>query len=88
MQNLMNLFVNSCKKTTELIDKQLFTSLNTKEKIQLQVHKSMCKTCNAYENQSKFIDRVVDNWFNENTKSSVKLPEERKAKILEEINKS
>lgn len=88
MQKIMNMMVNSCKKTTELIDKQLFTPLTAKEKMQLQVHKSMCKTCTAYEHQSKFIDSVIGKWFNGKSKTNVKLPEERKNKILEEINKS
>jgi hypothetical protein len=88
MQKLMNMMANSCNKTTELIDKQLFTSLTAKEKMQLQVHKSMCKTCNAYENQSKFIDKIIGNWFNGKSKTNVKLTEERKNKILDKINKS
>lgn len=88
MQKIMNMMVNSCKKTTELIDKQLFTPLTAKEKMQLQVHKSMCKTCSAYGHQSKLIDRIIGKWFTGKSNANVKLPEERKNKILEEINKS
>lgn len=84
----MNMMVNSCKKTTELIDKQLFTPLTAKEKMQLQVHKSMCKTCTAYEHQSKVIDNIINKWFNGKSKTNVKLPEERKNKILDEIKKA
>lgn len=85
MQKIMKMMLNSCKKTTELIDKQLFIPLTIKEKMQLQVHKSMCKTCNEYEKQSTLIDKVIANWFNGKSKTNVKLPEERKNKILEEI---
>lgn len=88
MQKIMNMMVNSCKKTTELIDKQLFIPLTAKEKMQLQVHKSMCKTCAAYEHQSKFIDSIIGKWFTGKSNANVKLPVERKNKILEEINKS
>lgn len=88
MQKIMNMMVNSCKKTTELIDKQLFMPLTAKEKMQLKVHKSMCKTCTAYEHQSKVIDSIIGKWFTGKSKIKVKLPEEAKAKILEEINKS
>ncbi|TDD95533.1 hypothetical protein [Flavobacterium cellulosilyticum] len=88
MQKIMNMMVNSCKKTTELIDKQLFKPLTTIEKMQLKVHKSMCKTCQAYEHQSKFIDKIISNWFNGNSKTKEKLAKERKNKILEEINNS
>lgn len=84
----MKILVNSCKKTTELIDKQAIVPLSVKEKMQLQMHKSMCKTCNAYEHQSKFLDKVISNWFGkDNAVAKVKLPEERKNKIIEEINK-
>jgi hypothetical protein len=88
MQKIMNLLVNSCKKTTELIDKQAITPLSIKEKMQLQMHKSMCATCNEYEHQSKFIDKIIANLFSQgNTNVKVKLPEERKTKIIEAINK-
>jgi len=83
----MNILVNSCKKTTELIDKQLFTPLSIIEKMQLQMHKTMCKTCTAYEHQSKFIDSIIGKWFIDKSKIKVKLPEEAKTKIFEEINK-
>lgn len=88
IQKLMKILVNSCKKTTELIDKQAIVPLSVKEKMQLQMHKSMCKTCSAYEHQSKFIDKLINNWFNKKSSGdNVKLTEERKNKIIEEINK-
>lgn len=84
----MKILVNSCKKTTELIDKQAIVPLSVKEKMQLQMHKSMCKTCSAYEHQSKFLDKVISNWFGKDKDVvKVKMEEERKNKILEEINK-
>lgn len=87
MQKIMNKMVNSCKKTTELIDKQLFTPLTAIEKMQLQVHKSMCKTCNAYEHQSKLLDKIMGKWFTGTSKEKVTLPEESKSKIMKNINK-
>lgn len=86
IHKIMNMMVNSCKKTTALIDKQLLTSLTVKEKMQLKVHTSMCKTCNAYEHQSKLIDKIIGKWFTENPVVNVKLPEEIKFKIIEDIN--
>jgi hypothetical protein len=79
--------VNSCKKTSELIDKQQITSLSAKEKLQLQVHKSMCNTCTAYELQSKLIDTVISKWFGTKSNPKMKFSEERKTKIIDEINK-
>lgn len=88
MKKIMNIMVNSCKKTTELIDKQQLTSLSAKEKLQLQVHKSMCTTCNGYEKQSKLIDSVINKWFSNKSNATEKISEERKKKIVNEINKS
>ncbi|RTY88629.1 hypothetical protein EKM02_00270 [Flavobacterium sp. RSP49] len=88
MQKVMNLIVNSCKKTTELMDKQLLTALSVKEKMQLQVHKTMCKTCSAYENQSKIIDSIICKWFTGSAIITVKLPEDKKAKIIEAIKEA
>jgi len=85
---MMNTLVNSCKKTTELIDKQALAPLTIKEKLQLTVHKSMCKTCTAYEHQSKVIDKIISNWFGKGkSNAQVKLTEEKKVKIIEEIKK-
>jgi len=89
MNKAMRILLRTCKKTTELIDKEMFTPLTLKEKMQLQAHKAMCKTCNAYETQSKLIDALLEKWFvsDSNNKKS-KLDEEKKNKIIEEINKS
>lgn len=87
LKKLMNKMVNSCKKTTELIDKQAMTSLSIKERLQLYVHKSMCKTCTAYEHQSKFIDTAIWRWISNKTKPNTEDSNKRKKKILEEIDK-
>jgi len=87
MNKLMQMLVKSCKITTELIDKQQLTPLSTKEKLQLQTHKAMCKTCNAYESQSKIIDNLIKKWFgnDKNTKTQ-KLSEQKKTTIIDKIN--
>jgi hypothetical protein len=87
-QKIMNILFNSCKKTVELIDKRAFVKLNIKEKILLQLHKSMCKTCTAYEHRSKFLDRAIGKIFNQNTPhNKTHLSEDRKFKIFEDIKK-
>ncbi len=54
----------SCKKATELIERKLLVKLSFKEKMQLQVHKSMCSACTAYEIQSKKIDELLHKQIN------------------------
>ena len=80
--------VNSCKKTTELIDKKFIATLTLKERIQLFFHKSMCKTCTSYEHQSKVIDSAVSNLLHDNSEINAELPQERKQKIIDKINES
>ncbi|NCP90107.1 MAG: hypothetical protein GW827_07645 [Flavobacteriales bacterium] len=87
-KKIMYKMVNSCKKTTELIDKQTLTSLSIKERLQLYIHKSMCKTCTAYEQQSKFIDNAVWRWISNKTKPNIEESNNRKKKILQELDKS
>jgi hypothetical protein len=88
MNTVMRILLRPCKKTTELIDKQMFTPLTIKEKIQLQAHKAMCQTCNAYEAQSKLIDALIGKWFSaDSSKKSATLDEEKKNRIIEEIKK-
>jgi hypothetical protein len=80
--------VKSCKLTAELIDKQAIMPLTTKDKLQLKLHKAMCKTCTAYEHQSKLIDRMISNLFTQdNSSEKLKFSEENKANIIKEINK-
>ncbi|GIZ10162.1 hypothetical protein [Flavobacterium sp. UMI-01] len=84
MNKLMQQLIKSCKLTSELIDKQQLTSLTIKEKLQLQAHKAMCKTCTAYESQSKVLDGLIQKWFKD---KSEKLSEHKKAAIIDQIKK-
>lgn len=67
----------------------MFTPLTLKEKMQLQAHKAMCETCNAYERQSKLIDALIGQWFAPNqTNGSMKLAEAKKLTIIEKLKKA
>ena len=86
MNKLMQMLIKSCKITTELIDKQQLTPLSIKEKLQLQTHKAMCKTCNAYEKQSKIMDNLINRWFNNGeTQKIEKLSADKKNEIIDKI---
>ena len=88
LQKIMNKLINSCKKTTELIDKEAISKLTLTEKEQLQLHKSMCKTCNAYAHRSKFLDNAIGKLFNHSTPhNKAKLSDDSKSKILEKLKK-
>jgi hypothetical protein len=88
MHIVLRMLLRTCKKSTELIDKQNFTPLTLKEKIQLQAHKAMCKTCNSYEHQSKLIDALFGKWFAPNqTNGNMKIAITKKLAIIEKLKK-
>jgi hypothetical protein len=89
MHIIMRILLRTCKKSTELIDKQMLSSLTLKEKIQLQAHKAICQTCNTYEHQSKLIDGLIGQWFAPNqSNGSMKMVEARKLTIIEKLKKA
>ncbi len=49
----------SCKRASALIDKKIEVKLSWKENMQLAMHTSVCGACNAYEKQSKLIDKIL-----------------------------
>lgn len=80
------MLLRTCKKSTELIDKQILTPLTLQEKIQLQAHKAVCKTCNNYEHQSKLIDKLIGQWFApKKPNDSMKMVEEKKLTIIKKL---
>jgi hypothetical protein len=73
MRKLMNLFVLSCRKVTELIEKETVVKLSFKEKVQLNVHKSMCDACSLYEKQSKKIDKILFDQFHKTDPETIEI---------------
>ena len=88
MENVTHKLVNSCKITTELIDKQQLTPLSLKEKLQLKAHKAMCNACNAYEKQSNLINIKIKSFFGDKPQSpKSKLSTDKKNEIINKIKK-
>jgi len=63
MMKLMNWLMLSCKKATELMEKQSLLGLSTKEKFRLRMHTAMCDGCTAYQKQSLLIDNLLQHHF-------------------------
>lgn len=60
IKKMMHILMLSCKKATELIEKQNYFGLNSVEKIQLRMHTSMCNACSNYQKQSQKIDTYLE----------------------------
>jgi hypothetical protein len=56
MNKMMSIILISCKKATELIEKQSIEKLSSREKLKLNLHKKMCKSCLNYSKESKSLD--------------------------------
>ncbi|KUK58370.1 MAG: Uncharacterized protein XD81_1149 [Bacteroidetes bacterium 38_7] len=59
MKKIMHLLFLSCLRATELIEKQFHFKLSFSERLQLMVHKSMCKACTKYEKQSIVLEHGI-----------------------------
>ncbi|HJV19806.1 MAG TPA: hypothetical protein VJ552_08010 [Sediminibacterium sp.] len=59
MKKIAHLIMLSCRKATELIEKQFVAKLSLKERVQLNLHKSICDACTAYENQSRLLNDLL-----------------------------
>jgi len=57
----MHILFLSCLKATELIEKKLHFKLSAQEKLQLKVHKMMCRACTNYEKQNVLIEKSFEN---------------------------
>jgi len=89
MKKLMNIFLLSCKKATELIEKREIISLSPTEKIQLKLHTSMCKACKSYEKQSDTIDKALSNWLKKDEKNEdMALSRQAKSNIINKLEEN
>lgn len=54
-----NSYLISCQKASFLIEKKLGHALDSKETVQLFIHKLICSVCRKYEKQSHALDRIL-----------------------------
>jgi hypothetical protein len=59
MRGLMSKLFLTCKRATELIEKQQTVGLTVTERIQLRSHLGMCHTCNFYARYSRKIETLI-----------------------------
>lgn len=81
----------SCRRATELMEKELHFKLNTIEKIQLHLHTRMCDACKLYEKQNKVMDRTLTNYIsridkNENLSTAI-LSDDFKKSLIKTLEK-
>lgn len=85
----MRSFFISCQKASELIDAKTYTKLSLWEQYQLQVHVSICKTCNRYKLQSGLIEKMLRSKFafTDESQGLHLLPNHVKKNIIKKLKK-
>lgn len=59
MKKVLHILFLSCLKASELIEKKLHFKLGLTQRLQLKVHKMMCKACTNFEKHAIFIDKSI-----------------------------
>lgn len=77
----------SCRKATELMEKELHFKLSFIEKIQLRMHTSMCDACNAYQKNNVILEQTLKNHISSQEKQykNIKLSEEFKKELIKNL---
>lgn len=89
MKKIMNIFFLSCLKATELIEKKFHFKLSIKEKLQLRVHKMMCKACTNYDKHSTMIEKGISKIENAKAASiDIEILKSKVSKKIEEFNEN
>lgn len=60
---MMKKIVLSCKRATELVEKQHATQLSFLERNQLNFHLKICKHCKEYKEQSEVIESLINKLY-------------------------
>ncbi|MGC8751884.1 hypothetical protein [Hydrotalea sp.] len=70
-RKLMNIWMISCLKATELIEKKSVMPLSWIDKVKLKIHLRLCDPCLHYEQQSKAIDEWVKSDNSNNSSENI-----------------
>ncbi len=59
MNRMSGIFMLSCRKATELMEKKQHAGLSLMEKLKLKVHAKVCNGCREYSSQSKLMEKAL-----------------------------
>ena len=60
----INCIAYNCRKATFLIEKEMVGKITLREKLELKIHLAGCSVCRIFQEQSKTINQMVKNIFN------------------------
>lgn len=76
----------TCKKATELIEKEPFEKLSFLTKVRMKMHLMMCGACSNYKKQSQTLSGWIKNQPNVKAGEPM-LSEDSKKRIIENVKK-
>ena len=76
----------NCRHATYLIEKRQHTSLTIRERIELSIHLSGCSVCRLFQQQSRWINRMIKGLFHSAADQENKLDDEYKRQLQDKIN--
>lgn len=82
---MKNFLFYSCKKATELIEKEKVAGLSPGEKFRLEIHLSMCEDCKSYKHSSDKIDAEFAKIHQAHDTSRKEEVEEKKNRLLKNL---
>lgn len=82
MNILLKPLLISCRESTRLSERKLLIGLTLLEKIRLRLHQRLCAVCKNYEDQSRIIDKALQQ---ENAPLLYRIDPETKERILTKI---
>ncbi len=68
LKKIMHFIILSCRKASELIEKKQLFKLSFREKIQLNMHTSICDACARYEKQSEQLNQMIKEYLDQELK--------------------
>ena len=82
----------NCKRATLLIEKKQIGNISMREKLELKIHLACCPACGVFERQSKLINKLVHDLFDEpQVTSDIKLDDDfikkMQGQIMEKLEK-
>lgn len=77
----------SCKRITEITEKEQVNTLSSIDKFRYELHLFMCKLCRSYVKQSQIIEKALGNMFGASDNASQRLDDSARKNILEQLKK-
>lgn len=81
----LNKIIYNCKKATFLIEKKQLDRLSFREEMELRIHLAGCGMCVLYNKQSRVINHMVQQLFQDSLKNELKLDDAFKADLQARI---